>query len=59
MTEIERHTEDLSGFEKIRKIAFLEDEFSIDGGELTPTMKVRRTAIETKYKTAIDQLYSA
>ena len=59
MTEIERHTEDLSGFEKIRKIAFLEDEFSIDGGELTPTMKVRRTAIETKYETAIDQLYSA
>jgi long-chain acyl-CoA synthetase len=59
MTEIARRTADLSSFEKIRKVAFLDDEFSIDGGELTPTMKVRRSEIEKKYKSVIDQLYAA
>jgi long-chain acyl-CoA synthetase len=59
MTEIERHTQDLSDFEKIRKIAFLDKQFSIDGGELTPTLKVRRFTIEKKYRTAIEQLYAA
>jgi long-chain acyl-CoA synthetase len=59
MTEIDRRTEDLSPFEKVRKIAFLEREFTIDGGELTPTMKVRRSAIEKKFESAIDRLYAA
>jgi long-chain acyl-CoA synthetase len=59
MMEIDRRTEDLSPFEKIRKVAFLDGEFSIGGGELTPTMKVRRSAVENKYKSVIDQLYAA
>ncbi len=58
MNEIDRHTQDLSDFEKIRKIAFLEKAFSIDEGELTPTLKVRRFTIEKKYRAAIDQLYA-
>ena len=59
MTEIERQTADLSDFEKVRKIAFLNQPFTIDGGELTPTLKTRRSEIEKKYKSDIDQLYSA
>jgi len=59
MNEIDRHTQDLSDFEKIRKIAFLEKAFSVDDGELTPTLKVRRFTIEKKYRAAIDQLYAA
>ena len=59
MAEIERHSQDLSDFEKVRKIAFLDKQFSIDDGELTPTMKVRRFTIEKKYQAAIDQLYAA
>jgi long-chain acyl-CoA synthetase len=59
MVDIERRTEDLAPFEKIRKIAFLDKEFSIDGGELTPTLKVRRSAVERKYKAEIDELYAA
>jgi len=58
MTEIEQHTQDLSDFEKIKKLAFLDKEFSIDGGELTPTLKIRRFTIERKYRAAIDQLYA-
>jgi long-chain acyl-CoA synthetase len=59
MTEIDRHTQDLADFEKVRKIAFLDKQFSIDGGELTPTLKIRRFTIEKKYQTAIDELYAA
>ncbi len=59
MTEIERQTADLSDFEKIRKLAFLGQQFTIDGGELTPTLKIRRSAVEKKYKDDIDQLYAA
>jgi long-chain acyl-CoA synthetase len=57
MNEIQRHTQDLSEFEKIKKVAFLDNEFSVDGGELTPTLKIRRFTIERKYRAAIDQLY--
>jgi long-chain acyl-CoA synthetase len=59
MREIEQQTQDLSDFEKVRKIAFLDRQFSIDAGELTPTLKVRRFTIEKKYRTAIDELYAA
>jgi len=59
MAEIERRTTDLAEFEKVCKIAFLGSQFTIDGGELTPTMKVRRSEIERKYKNEIDALYAA
>jgi len=59
MAEIDRHTQDLSPFEKVRKVAFLQKEFSIDDGELTPTLKIRRSMIEKKYKSVIDLLYSS
>ena len=59
MREIDGRTQDMSTFEKIRKIAFLKNPFTIHGGELTPTMKVRRSTIEKKYKADIDQLYAA
>ena len=59
MKEIQERTQDLAPFERIKKIAFLDGEFSIDGGELTPTLKVRRSAIEKKYEAAINQIYAA
>lgn len=59
MKEIDARTQDLAPFEKIRKIGFLDQEFTIDGGELTPTLKVRRSTIEKKYEAAISQLYAA
>jgi len=54
---IDRTTRELASHEKIKKIALLEQEFSIEGGELTPTLKVRRKFVEEKHHEVIDALY--
>jgi long-chain acyl-CoA synthetase len=50
-------TPDLAQYERVKKIGLLEHEFTIEGGELTPTMKVKRRVIDEKYRKLIDQLY--
>jgi long-chain acyl-CoA synthetase len=50
-------TKDLAQFEKIKKIALLPAEFSLEAGELTPTLKVKRRVVEQKYKALIDRMY--
>jgi len=48
----------LARFEMPKKLAILEDEFSIGGGELTPTLKVKRRVIEERYRDVIESLYA-
>jgi long-chain acyl-CoA synthetase len=55
--QIERLTPNLARYEKIKKVALLENEFTIEGGELTPTLKVKRRVIDEKYRELIDKLY--
>ena len=55
--EIERLSGDLAPFERIKKIVVLAREFTLEEGELTPTLKVKRRVVEQKYKAVIDQLY--
>ncbi|MEP7271051.1 MAG: long-chain fatty acid--CoA ligase [Acidobacteriota bacterium] len=52
--EVTRH---LGQHEKIKKIALLNEEFTVEGGELTPTLKVRRKFVEEKHQQLIDALY--
>jgi long-chain acyl-CoA synthetase len=56
--EIERYSADLAPFEKIKKVAILPREFSLENGELTPTLKVKRRVVEQRYKDVIDGLYA-
>ncbi len=56
--EVNRATRELADYEKVKRIALLADEFSIDGGELTPTLKVKRRVVEEKYGALIESLYS-
>jgi long-chain acyl-CoA synthetase len=60
-TKMEKEVnEELAGaahFELPKKIGLLEHDFSIERGELTPTQKVKRKAIDKHYKTLIDSLY--
>jgi long-chain acyl-CoA synthetase len=48
---------ELAPFEKIKKLALLNKEFSLDSGELTPTLKVKRRVIEQRHKDLINRLY--
>ncbi len=45
-------------FETIKQFAVLPQDFSVEGGELTPTLKVRRAAVEQKYAGLIESLYA-
>jgi long-chain acyl-CoA synthetase len=47
----------LAHFETIKKILIVPDEFTVSGGEITPTLKLKRRVIEAKYKPQIEQLY--
>ena len=47
----------LAHYESPKKVALLEHDFSIERGELTPTLKVKRRVIDKTYKTLIDGLY--
>ena len=52
-------TKELADYERIRRLALLPDEFTIDRGELTPTLKVKRRIIDQKFGELIEQLYSS
>jgi long-chain acyl-CoA synthetase len=56
--DISKLTSQLVDYERIRKVALLAHEFTIDGGELTPTLKVKRKVIDDRYGELIEDLYS-
>jgi len=55
--QIAELTKNLSQYEKVKKIALLENELTVEGGELTPTLKVKRRVVDEKYADVIGRLY--
>ncbi len=53
--EINAH---LASYETVKKFVILPDEFTIEGGELTPSMKIRRNFIVKRYKAILDSMYT-
>jgi long-chain acyl-CoA synthetase len=51
-------TTDLAQYERVKKVALLENELTIESGELTPTLKVKRRVVDEKYREVIDSLYA-
>ena len=57
-SEIERLTAPLAQYEKPKRFALLEQDFTYAGGELTYTMKMKRRVIEQRYQDVIARLYA-
>jgi len=48
---------DLAHFETLKRVLIVPDDFTVAGGEITPSLKLRRRVIEQKYKQQIDAMY--
>lgn len=57
--QIESVNDKLARVQTIKRFAIIPTEFSIDGGELTPTLKVKRKVVNEKYKREIEGMYPA
>jgi long-chain acyl-CoA synthetase len=55
--QVAETTKGLAQYETVKKIALLENEFAVETGELTPTLKIKRRVIDQKYKDVIDGIY--
>ena len=54
---VEEKNTQLQSYAKIKRFRVLATDFTLDGGELTPTLKVKRTVVSQKYRDAIEELY--
>ncbi len=55
--QIAEISKNLSHYERVKKFALLENELTVAGGELTPTLKVKRHVVSEKYYDVIEQIY--
>jgi long-chain acyl-CoA synthetase len=55
--EVRMTLRDLAQFEMPKKLLLLSRDFTVEAGELTPTLKVRRRIVEERHRTAIEALY--
>lgn len=56
--EVERINATLNPWEQLRKYTFILETLTIDSGELTPSMKIRREVVEKKFEKEIEALYA-
>jgi long-chain acyl-CoA synthetase len=56
--EVKEQLKGLASYEMPKKVKLIEHDFSIERGELTPTLKVKRRVIDQTYKAQIDELYA-
>lgn len=55
--EVDHFNQDFGQWEKVKKFELLSEDWSIDGGELTPKLSLRRKAILQKYKNQVELIY--
>jgi len=54
---IEAYNKEFNHVEQVKKFELMPDEWTIESGELTPTLKLKRKVIMEKYRTAVDRIY--
>ncbi len=57
--EIGQFQKKLANYEKVRKFKLLDKPFSIETGEITPSLKVKRKIIEEKFQHLIEKMYES
>src|SRR5262245_20274237 len=57
--EVDTRTTDMSKYEKVKAVLLLPRELTVEGGELTPTLKVKRRVVVEKNKEQIERLYAS
>lgn len=55
--EVERFNKNFNHVEQIKKFELMENDWTINGGELTPTLKLKRKVIMEKYRDVIERIY--
>lgn len=55
--EIDKIQKDLPTYEKVRRFELLHQPLTVEGGEITPTMKVKRKVVEEKFAELIEKMY--
>ena len=55
--ELAQFQKNLANYERVRKFALLDKPLTLEGGEITPTLKIRRNVIEERYKNLIEGMY--
>ena len=58
MAEVDKYSGGFKGFERIKKIALTAEDFTLDNGMLTPSLKVKRRFVWQKYSPQIEALYA-
>lgn len=56
--QVDLVNKELANYEQIKQVRVLAQEFSIESGEMTPTLKMKRNVIESRYKDLIDEMYA-
>jgi long-chain acyl-CoA synthetase len=56
--EVRATLRDLAHFEMPKKLLLLARDFSVEAGELTPTLKIKRRVVEQRHREAIEALYA-
>lgn len=55
---VEEVNQNLARFEKLKRVIVVSDEFTIENGILTPSLKLKRRVVEERYRREIDELYA-
>jgi long-chain acyl-CoA synthetase len=55
---VDKVNSELASFETIKYFRILPHDFSVESGELTPTLKIKRQVINKKYQEIIDSMYT-
>ena len=58
MKVIDEYNQEFGNTEKIKKVEFVSNEWTISGGELTPTLKLKRSFIMQKYQPIVDKMFN-